>query len=206
MSKRRMSPEAEVERWHFTPLDDPSPHSFVPPTVEQIAEIEAAAREDGYRQGFGQGLHDGQLRLKIMSALVDSFQLEIQKLDAAVGHELVALATEIARRVVEVELKSDVTLLPRMIERALQSLPSTLEPTRLLVNPQDLDVISQYLEHEFAGRKLSFIPDPTIGPGGCKLLTATSTIDATLETRWARITTMLDADPWRTPTLPEKPL
>jgi flagellar assembly protein FliH len=196
MSKLTPGPESEVERWYFTPFDDPHAQDFTPPTVDEIAAIEAAAREDGFRQGFQEGFADGQQKLQVIDQVLNSFTVELHRLNEAVGLHTTTLAIEIARKVVTVAFTLDETCIARVAEQALQRLPPHLEPTRILLNPEDRRLLMDLLGPESSGRKLTYLSDPSISRGGCKLATATSDIDATLETRWRRVTEVLQGHPW----------
>jgi hypothetical protein len=65
------------------------------------------------------------------------------------------------------------------------------------MHPDDLAVVEKHLSEDFAGRKLSFISEASISRGGLKLMTATTDIDGTFETRWERVTASLDALDWQ---------
>jgi flagellar biosynthesis/type III secretory pathway protein FliH len=91
----------------------------------------------------------------------------------------------------------DEQLVSKMVEHAIQALPASMEPTRVLMHPDDLAVVEKHLSEDFAGRKLSFISEASISRGGLKLMTATTDIDGTFETRWERVTASLDELDWQ---------
>ena len=54
-----------------------------------------------------------------------------------------------------------------------------------------MKLVRQYLDKEPGVGLWRLLPDPEITPGGCIAETALGDIDATLETRWKRVTAAL---------------
>jgi len=212
MSKLDLRAEDLVEIWQPHAFDAPI-HSKNPeddqepvilPTAEEVEAMQEMARQEGRQQGYEEGYHagyregfsDGELQRKTLTQMAENFQNELSRLDDVVAAELTTLALSIARRVLTIAYDQDAQLVAKMVEHAIQALPGNLEPTRVLVHPEDLKAVENHLSEEFAGRHLTFIPDETISRGGLKLMTATTDIDATFETRWQRVTSVLDQIEW----------
>jgi flagellar assembly protein FliH len=80
-------------------------------------------------------------------------------------------------------LKTDPTQIIGIIREAILALPVAARDVRVHLHPEDAAVVRQSLaptEHE---RAWEIIEDPVMARGGCQVTTATSRIDARLETR-----------------------
>jgi len=220
-SKRKPVKQDGVELWQMQAFDAPdsariqeileeeSSEKVVLPTAEEIEAMQEMARQEahqegrqagyqeGYHEGYREGFSDGENQRKILSQMSENFQTELSRLDEVVAAELTAFSLEIARRVLGFTYRMDEQLVSKMVEHAIQALPASMEPTRVLMHPDDLAVVEKHLSEDFAGRKLSFISEASISRGGLKLMTATTDIDGTFETRWERVTASLDALDWQ---------
>lgn len=166
------------------------------PTAQELEAIHDQAQQEGYQAGYTEGLARGQQETRTLLALADAFRGELARLDEAVAGEVATLALAVAQRVIGVAYAADPGLVATMVEQALQALPPNLEPVRVLVHPDDVAVVTQHIGSEFSGRRISIAADRQVGRGGCRLATATTDIDSSLETRWARITGALGGLPW----------
>jgi len=216
-SKRKPVNEDSIEVWRLRAFDAPDPalieeeleeevgEKVVLPTAEEIEAMQEMARQEGHQEGYQAGYHegyregfsDGENQRKILSQISENFQAELSRLDEVVAAELTSFSLEIARRVLGFSYRVDEQLVTKMVEHAIQTLPASMEPTRVLMHPDDLAVVEKQLSEDFAGRKLSFIAEDSISRGGLKLMTATTDIDGTFETRWERVTASLDALNWQ---------
>jgi flagellar assembly protein FliH len=93
----------------------------------------------------------------------------------------------IVRQLVRREVKSDPNLIIGVVREALSILPVNSRNVRLLVHPEDAELIREIysLGDTEVGWKL--VEDPVVNRGGCKVVTDTSQIDATLESRLASL-------------------
>lgn len=204
MSKGAFAPPAAFRRWSPDSFDRagnsaaPGP-TFEPvelPTAEQIEAMHDQARQEGYDTGYREGLSRGAAETRTLLAFSDAFQNEISRLDESVAAEVAALALAVAQRVIGVAYAADPGLVATMVEQALQALPPNMEPARVLVHPEDLPLVAQHIGEEFTGRRISLAADRGVSRGGCRVVTGTTDIDSSLETRWARITGALGSLPW----------
>src|SRR5690606_13340423 len=62
---------------------------------------------------------------------------------------------------------------------------------KLRVHPDDLDLVDQYLQHDIGVSHWRLLADASIERGGCLAETVLGNIDATLQTRWERVTSAL---------------
>ena len=91
----------------------------------------------------------------------------------------------IARQVIQRELAIDSTQIEQVMREALKLLPLGVGNVRLYINPQDFELVKALRErHEETWR---IVEDATLLPGGCRVETEHSRIDATVETRISQI-------------------
>ena len=108
-------------------------------------------------------------------------------LDEEVERELLTLAMALARQIVRRELKTDPTQIIGIIREAIAALPVAAREVRVHLHPEDAAVVRQYLAPTESERAWAIVEDPVMARGGCQVTTATSRIDARLETRLAAI-------------------
>lgn len=196
------APEAEAQ----APAEEAVAVEDAPVESEEVAledvkpltldELEAI-RQDAYNEGFATGEKDGfragQLKAKqeadaalagklasleqVMSHLLDPIAEQDQQLEAA----LVSLVSHMTRQVIQRELSSDSSQIRHVLREALKLLPMGADNVRIHINPQDFEMIKALRDrHEETWRILE---DDTLLPGGCRVESEHSRIDASVETR-----------------------
>lgn len=177
--------EDEVEE---VPLDEVQPL-----TLEDLESIRQEAWNEGFATGEREGFHSTQLKVRqeaevALAAKLDSLERVMGQLlepiaeqDAQIERGLVHLVSHVARQVIGRELRLDSTHIAQVLREALKLLPMGAENIRIYLNPQDFDAAKALRErHEETWRLLE---DDTLLPGGCRIETAHSRIDASMETR-----------------------
>ncbi|MNG11069.1 flagellar assembly protein H [compost metagenome] len=86
-----------------------------------------------------------------------------------------------AREVIGRELRSDSSQIARVLREALKLLPMGADNIRIHINPQDFEQAKALRERHEERWKL--LEDEALLPGGCRIETDHSRIDATMETR-----------------------
>jgi flagellar assembly protein FliH len=167
--------------------------SVKPLTLDELEAI----RQDGYNEGFAvgekDGFHAGQIKAKHESELI--LQAKLQRLEQLMGqlltpiaeqdqqieHALVQLVSHISRQVIRRELQCDSSQLKDVLSEALKLLPMGAGNVRIHINTQDFELVKALRErHEENWRILE---DAQLQPGGCRIETEHSQIDASVETR-----------------------
>ena len=110
-----------------------------------------------------------------------------EELDAEVERELLTLAMALARQIVRRELKADPTQIIGIIREAIAALPVAARDVRVHLHPEDAAVVRQNLAPTESERAWQIVEDPVMARGGCQVTTATSRVDARLETRLGAI-------------------
>lgn len=164
-----------------------------PLTLDEVEAIRQDAYNEGFATGEKDGFRAGQLKAKqeadaalanrvrqleqVMSHLFEPIADQDQQLEVA----LVALVGQISREVIQRELSGDSSQIRQVLREALKLLPMGAENIRIHLNPQDFEMVKALRDrHEESWRILE---DDSLLPGGCRLETEHSRIDASVETR-----------------------
>ncbi|HXC30281.1 MAG TPA: FliH/SctL family protein [Stellaceae bacterium] len=141
----------------------------------------AAAREEGFRQGLGEGRERGyaagfgeatkavEARLadevSRLAAIVERLGAPLTALDQPVEEAVAALALEVARCVIGEEVKRSREFLARLVREAIAKVPLDMGAPRVLLNPVDLDLVRNLVPEVEAGNVM-LVGDDTIELGG----------------------------------------
>jgi len=184
------------------PEPEPQPETLIeevpveevqPITLEELEAIRQEAYNEGFVTGERDGYHAGQLKARqeaeaaltarlasletLMTHLLDPIGDQDQALEAG----MVQLIRHITREVIQRELQMDSSQLGQVVRTALKLLPMGAENIRIQVSAlRD--------RHEESWRILE---DETLMPGGCRIETESSVIDASIETRLTQALTQL---------------
>jgi flagellar assembly protein FliH len=176
------SDETAFQRWEL-------PHLL---TADQIERIQKQAYEEGFARGQADGLKDARTqldaRLAHLAGIVNSLANPLKELDERAEHELVLLAMNAARLIVRRELKTDPAQVIAAVREAMAALPAAARNVRLHLHPEDAALVREHLKLSDDGEGWKVVEDPALARGGCKVLTDTSQIDASVE---ARLTAVL---------------
>ena len=166
----------------------PSPTSAAD-TAGGVADLQAEAYRDAYDEGLRRGIAAGEelLRAEVhkLDGMLHDLARPFAELDRQVEHELLALAVALARQIVRRELKSDPTQIIGVIRDALAALPVAAREVRVRMHPDDAAVVRRHLAPTESERAWQIVEDPVMARGGCEVVSATSRIDARIETRLA---------------------
>ncbi|MDI3187471.1 flagellar assembly protein FliH [Pseudomonas sp. FSL L8-0168] len=182
-------PPAEMEE---VPLDEVQPL-----TLEELETI----RQEAYNEGFAAGEKDGfrSTTLKVRQEAEAALATKLGSLERLMGNlfdpiaeqdsqlekSMVGLVQHIARQVIQRELVLDSSQIEGVMREALKLLPLGVGNVRLYINPLDFEQVKALRErHEETWR---IVEDASLQPGGCRVETEHSRIDATVETRISQI-------------------
>ena len=158
--------------------------------AERIKVINQQAYREGLEAGFAKGAERAAQEAERLAGLAHTLQQELAGLEHHVAEELVRLALTLARSLVRESLRVHPELIEAIVRESVRDLPPFNQSVRLRVNPEDAALISKHLGQEPSGDWV-IVEDPSITRGGCKLEAAACEVDATLETRWQKLTTAL---------------
>ena len=168
-----------------------------PLTLEELESI----RQEAYNEGFAAGEKDGfrattlkvrqeaeaalAVKLESLERLMGVLFDPIAEQDSQIEKAMVGLVEHIARQVIPRELVLDSSHIESVMREALKLLPLGVGNVRLYINPQDFEQVKALRErHEETWR---IVEDAALQPGGCRVETEHSRIDATVETRISQI-------------------
>jgi len=164
-----------------------------PLTLEELEAIRQDAYNEGFATGEKDGFRAGQLKakqeadaqlatkLRSLDALMRHLFEPIAEQDQQLEGALVDLVSQMTRQVIQRELAIDSSQIRQVLGEALKLLPMGAANVRIHLNPQDFESIKALRErHEEHWRILE---DEALLPGGCRVETEVSRIDATVETR-----------------------
>ena len=194
---------AEVEQAQYDAEPAPAPDY---PTEEELAAIREEARQQGYDAGFKAGHDDGAAQaldearaateqaLAPLREIADNFSTALRDADQAISNEVLELALHLAKGMIKTALRVKPELILPIVREAIEYLPVLQQPALLILNPDDAAVVREGIAEELDKGGWRVIDDPTIERGGCKVDTASNQIDATVASRWQRLSLALGKD------------
>lgn len=191
-----VEPAAPTEEEPVGQSEEVAIEDVKPLTLDELEAI----RQDAYNEGFATGEKDGfragqlkakqeadaalALKLGTLEQLMTHLLEPIAEQDRQMEIALVRLVSHMVREVVQRELSTDSSQIRQVLREALKLLPMGADNVRIQVNPQDFDTIKALRErHEESWRILE---DDSLLPGGCRIESEHSQIDASIETRLAQ--------------------
>ena len=168
-----------------------------PLTLEEVESIRQEAYNEGFAVGEKEGFHSTTLKvrqeadvaltakLRALESLMHNLFEPIAEQDTQIEKSLVGLVQHIAKQVIQRELAIDSNQIEHVMREALKLLPLGVGNVRLYINPQDFELVKALRErHEETWR---IVEDAALLPGGCRVETEHSRIDATVETRISQV-------------------
>jgi len=170
-----------------------------PLTVKDFERLQKEAEQEGYKEGFekGQeagktaGLEAGQQEINQQVAHLQQIMTTLNKplsdLDQEVEGDLISLVTTMTRQLVRRELKTQPEHVIGAVRAAMAILPINDRKLKIFLHPQDIALVKTGLSIEDEGSNWQWIEDPLLTRGGVKLVTADTTVDATVEARLSSV-------------------
>jgi flagellar assembly protein FliH len=197
MSTSKIIPKDKVgsiERWQCPNVEGGSQDASVsvgPITAEAIERIQKQAFKEAYDEGFANGYKDGVAKGKsemdaqvaLLNSAMIALAQPLKQMDREVEQQLADLAILIARQLVRREIKTDPGQIIAIVREAVLALPNAEKKVYVYLNPEDIALTKSKLQTSEAEGYWRLMEDPTLSRGDCKILTETSSIDATVERR-----------------------
>ncbi len=205
---------ADVTQWLFGAVDgsdlvapveaEPEAAELPPPGIDEATHQAAveAAREEAFAQGKVQGEEEtalawqqrmddyiggqGRETAARLERLVLAADAGLTDLQQRMAQEILELACDIARQVVRQELSSGPQALLPVVREALGMLVAEGRPATVRLHPADWSFLEQPLTTEYAGAKIQWVPDASVGEGDCLVESAGTVVDGSLDRRWRR--------------------
>jgi flagellar assembly protein FliH len=169
-------------------------------TVEEIELMQKQAQEEGHKIGFEEGkqsgyqagLEQGQAeinqRIAYLQNIISSLNHPLNELDEVIENDLLQLVKTMATQVIGRELVTKPELIVSTLKSAMSELPVNDRKLKIIVNPDDLELLKDGLTQD-DDVTWQWVQDASVTRGGCRLETADTRIDATVE---LRIKTVID--------------
>lgn len=194
--------QTACQPWEMTSFD-PHPHpaknpghaAVVLPTIEQISAIEEQARQEGFHAGHAEGLASGReeaaRETTRLRDLADTFSVEVGKADEAISQQVLDLSIDLARALLKSALAIRPELVIPIVKEAVRYVPALHQPALLYLHPDDAALVRERIGDELTKMGWLLSDDAQLDRGGCRVETASNQIDASLPTRWQRLTAAL---------------
>ena len=180
---------------HLHPAKNAGQTAVVLPTIEQITAIQEQARQEGYHAGHAEGLAAGREEAAREAArlrdLASTFSVEVGKADETISQQVLDLSVDLARALLKSALAIRPELVIPIVKEAVRYLPALHQPALLFLNPDDAVLVKDRIGDELTKMGWLLADDVQLEPGSCRVETASNQIDASLPTRWQRLTAAL---------------
>jgi flagellar assembly protein FliH len=186
------APAVEAEQ---VQVEEVAVEDVKPLTLDELEAIRQDAYNEGFATGEKDGFRAGQLKAKQeadaalagklaqLEQLMGHLMAPIAEQDQELEKALVNLVSQMTRQVIQRELASDSSQIRHVLREALKLLPMGASNVRIHIHPQDFELVKALRErHEESWRILE---DDSLQPGGCRVESEHSRIDASVETRMA---------------------
>ncbi|MFN0302487.1 MAG: FliH/SctL family protein [Burkholderiales bacterium] len=145
-----------------------------------------SAKREGFAAGLSEGKALGQQQVQRFSKILHLVEAAFADLETSTASALIELSIDLARTVVRSELVTRNDLIQPVIAEALRALPEAVTTGEITLNPIDQDLVATYLGETDKLGNWRLVADPSVEAGGCRIITRSCDIDATMKTRWLR--------------------
>lgn len=163
------------------------------PEVEEAPPVPEIDVEEIRKQAFQEGLNEGEQagtertaaeyskKLDELGAVLGELEGYKRNLRSDAEREVVDLAFAVVKRILRREVTVDPTTVVAMVRTCIDEFAEA-EVTKILVNPEDLELVRQYV-----GEGVAVSADAGIARGGALLETAQGRLDARIDSQLREI-------------------
>ena len=116
---------------------------------------------------------------------------ELNQADEAISQQVLDLSIDLARALFKSTLAVRPERIIPIVREAVRYLPAFSQPAMLYLNPGDVVLVQEGMGDELTKIGWQLTSDTQLEPGSCRVETANNQIDASLPTRWQRLTAAL---------------
>lgn len=157
-----------------------------PMTASKAQAIQEQAYQEGLELGRQAGMQQAEVEVNQMKAqinhlmgqMIHPLQQQQQELELALVH----LSAGMARALIKNLPQVDEQVMLGIARQALAELPEGSENIRIMVHPNDVDLLTSAAQTQ--GEDWQIIADPSLVSGGCMIRSQHSFVDFTLDTRF----------------------
>jgi flagellar assembly protein FliH len=190
------------ERWELASFDAHSParvNDTAPPkpalaTVAEVESIRQQAHDEGREAGYAAGIQQALDEAAQIHQLMQNLHVELNQSDRQLAQSLLDLSLEVSRKMISETLlvKPDVIL--KIVGDAISGLPHFNQNAHLILQPDDAELVRKHMSEQLSHAGWKIFTDPQIRRGGCRVETAHSHVDATVEARWKQVVESIGQD------------
>lgn len=160
-----------------------------------ISDAQQLGHAQGLEQGYAQGLEEGRQAaavelqqqavhtLQPLLALCRNFDDALKSMDAHIARQLVRIALDAARQLAGDALVAQPEQVLALVQGMLDSDVELTGKPKLWLNPQDLQRVQDSLGEQLDAAGWALHADPSMLPGGCRVVSASGELDATRQSR-----------------------
>jgi flagellar assembly protein FliH len=153
----------------------------------------------GHQEGFKAGIAAGQEQIQEAVQSLSEITFDLQKLFAYsrehIAQEVIDLSIDLAKAITYRSIEKQPDIIFDVVEKALEQIPILQLPAKILLNPQDAELIEANQGRSLSEAGWRIISDAGISRGGCRLETGSNDVDATVETRFLKMMAALGKSP-----------
>ncbi len=192
MSEDAPDTRSAFERWEGLEAVDETDREAEARQRIQLAYEDA--RRQGYEAGLEQGRSESGQETRRLRQLAESLDGALDSLDFRLADEVLNLALDVARQVIAGELGARPERILDVVRLALRQMAETTREAYLLLNPEDAQLVRPILNELLDKNRLRIVEDARIVRGGCLIETPQGDLDATLQTRWRQVISVLGSN------------
>lgn len=190
------------ERWELASFDanpaekirNKAQISAAQATVAETENIRKLAHEEGLAAGYAAGIEQARSEAAQIHGILQGLQDELNNLDGQVTQSLLDLSLEVARKMVCETLQVRPEVILTIVSDAIGNLPHFNQNAHLVLRPEDAELVRKHMGEQLSHAGWKIFTDPQLRPGGCRVETAHSNVDATTEARWKHIVESIGQD------------
>jgi flagellar assembly protein FliH len=161
----------------------------------QTLEIETkSAWENGNEAGITQTRNEMTSQvaevIEQLNTMIDGVILQTDNFLQHHESDILNLIIKIARKVIDVEVSMNPEIVLKSFKRSVEFL-NDKEEIKIIVNPDDLNILRDNLAKLSLNidipKKVEFITNDDVNPGGCRIDFRSGSIDAEIDTQFAEI-------------------
>lgn len=172
------------------------------PMRRECPEIALPVVDESYERGYADGLRDGaagaerELRagIEAIRHIADALAAARSELAADHARGIYALATAVAKKLLQREIETDPDTMRGLIERAMELMPAD-SPFTARLHPADLEALAPTLEAMDAqgrGAGVEWLADATLERGGFRLENPLRVVDGRIDVALRNLYESLD--------------
>jgi flagellar assembly protein FliH len=177
-----------AERWR---LPDVGGCERDRPSAQELEDLQKQAWDEAWdkawQEGHAEGRKKGEQEAARAGQVIERIVGELTSLDEALTEalekQLASLAMAVARQVIRRDLRTEPEHVIGAIRDALAVLPVNTTGVRVMLHPDDAKLVRERLTVPTGRSNWEIVEDPMVERGGCRVVSDTASVDASLETR-----------------------